>query len=168
MRLSWPPLVLVGATLLIAFSEFSLPAIVVISSGSVILLLGHILSRRAVGVIGFFILALGAVETAEFPDLTVLPNILAATVFFVIPLAFSLWFALIIGSSSTGQQRANPVPYIWSVLFAAVVLSSVPITGIILNSARLVADVGVESQIMLIGFTTAVWAVALLGVDTKK
>jgi len=168
MRLSSPPLILVSVFLLATFSGFSPPAIFGISIGATITLSGYVARRRIVSIAGFLIMAFSAAETASFMDLTIPLNILLTGVLFVLPLSFSLWFALTTESPLDERPKMNPVPYVWAILFVAVVLVSVPVTGIILHSTRFTTDVGIESEIMLIGFMTAMWSVALIGADTRN
>lgn len=168
MRQSSPILLLICALLIAAFSGFAPITIACVAISATVILLGEWTGRRIIGIAGFFVLAFSVAQTTDFPDLTVLLNVALTGLLFVLPLSFSLWFALTIGSYFDEKVKRRLLPYVWPVLFAAVVLASVPITGIVLHSTRFSADIGIESQIMLIGFITAILAVAFLGVDESR
>ena len=168
MRLASPLVLLACVVLLTAFSGFAPVAIISLTVGAGITLAGYWVKKKGVALAGFLVIAFSASETASFLDLTILSNIAITAALFVLPLAFSMWFALITGSHFDERRRTRPVPYVLAVLFVGTALASVPVTGMVLHSTRFTADVGVESEIMLIAFITAIWTIALLGVDGRR
>jgi hypothetical protein len=168
VRLASPLVVLICAFMLAAFSGFSPEAIVGIAVGAIVILSGYWVKKKIVALAGFLIFAFSASETASFLDLTVLSNIALTGALFVLPLSFSMWFALTVSAPSDERRKINPLPYIWAVLFVGFVLASVPVTGMVLHSTRFTADVGIESEIMLIGFMTAILTVAFIGLDSRR
>jgi len=159
---------LICALLLAVLSGFDPIAILCIAVSLTVIFIGEWIGRRAVGIAGFLALAISTAEIVAFPDLTVLSNIFVAGFLFVLPLSFSLWFALTIGSPLNKGISMRLTPYVWPSLFAIAVLLSVPIAGIALHSTRYTSDIGIESQIMLLMFITAILSVAMLGIDEKR
>ena len=159
---------LVCAVLLAAFAAFAPIAIACAAISAIIILAGEWTGRRVIGIVGFFVLTFSIIQIVDFPDLTVPFNIALVGFLFVLPLSSLLWFSLTIGSYFDEEVERRFAPYVWAVLFVAVVLASVTITGIVLHSTRFSADIGIESQVMLIGFVTAILAVALLGADERR
>ena len=159
---------LVCALLIAAFAAFTPIAIACVAISATVILAGEWTGRRVIGIVGFFVLTFSIIQTADFPDLTVPFNIALVGILFVLPLSSLLWFSLTIGSYFDEEAKRRFAPYVWAVLFVAVVLASVTIAGIVLHSTRFSADIGIESQVMLIGFVTAILAVALLGADDRR
>jgi len=163
-----PTLVLVFcATLLIIFTGFSLFSIVSISVGTGIAIAGLLVKRKAIGFLGFAVMALGTSGINSSLDLTILSNLLVAGILLILPLSVSLWIILTIGYHRDEGVKTDLIPYAIATVFASIVLLAVPITGYIFHATRFATDVGAENEIMMLAFSTAICAVAIFGLESR-
>lgn len=167
-RFSPPVWIVFGALLLLVYVGLSWISIVTIVLGSGILLYAYWNGNKPIGIVGYLIFAFGTTATTDVYDLASVSNIARTGFLLVLPLSISLWFTLTMGTEPDSQAKIDWLPYTVAMAFAALVLMAVPIAGLILQSVSYVADTGEESQIMLIGFATAVWSAVVLGIDRKK
>lgn len=140
----------------------------VIGIGATIMLLADLKEWRIVGIAGYFVLASSAVESLDPQGLTSVWNVLSVGFLLILPLSISLWCALMSESWPEDEFRMRFAPYARAALFASIVVASVPLTGFLIRSSRFATDVGMESEVMLLGFATAIMSIILLGTDSDK
>ncbi len=163
MRMLTAVLPAVSAILLLALTGFSQTSAIPIVIGCSVVLLAYLNSKRYIGMIGFFVASIGAVIYGGVNDLTVVTELESAGGLLILPCSMLLWCAL--SSSGAGKEapKVGALPYIVAIIFAAGVLISIPIAGNLFPSMMLSGDTGVGTSVMVLAFSTAILAVAILG-----
>lgn len=163
MRVPVSLLVPVSAILLMVYSGFSQVAAIPVVLGAGVVLVAYWNSKRLIGLAGFFTAAVGVTLITKTTDMTDVDQLLKAGFLLVLPSCLLLWCAISVGGSKDEPMTHGPMPYIGAAAFAATVLAVVPLAWNLFPSMNLQGDVGVHSSIMLIGFTAAIWSLAVLG-----
>jgi hypothetical protein len=163
MRVPVALLAPISAVLLIAYSGFSQVAAVPVVLGAGVVLVAHWNSKRLAGLAGFFTAAVGVTLITKTTDMTDVDQLLKAGFLLVLPSCLLLWCAISVGGSKDEPVARGPVPFIVAAAFAATVLAVVPIVWNLFPSMNISGDVGTHSSIMVIGFTAAIWSLAVLG-----
>jgi hypothetical protein len=156
-------LVPISAVLLMAYAGFSQIAAIPVVLGAGVVLVAYWNSKRLIGLIGFFTAAVGVTLITKTTDMTDIDQLLKAGLLLVLPSCLLLWCAISVGGSKDEPMTHGLVPYVGAAAFAATVLAVVPLAWNLFPSMNLQGDVGVHSSIMLIGFTAAIWSLAVLG-----
>lgn len=162
MRVPAALLVPVSAILLMAYSGFSQVAAIPVVLGAGVVLVAYWNSKRLVGLAGFFIAAVGVTLITKTTDMTDVEQLLKAGFLLVLPSCLLLWCAISVGGSKEEPTAHGPVPFIAAAAFALTVLAVVPIVWNLFPSMNLPGEVGTHGSIMLIGFTAAIWSLAIL------
>ena len=163
MRVPVALLVPVSAILLMAYAGFSQVAAIPVVLGAGVVLVAYWNSKRIAGLAGFFTAAVGVTLITKTTDMTDIAQLLQAGFLLVLPSCLLLWCAISVGGSKDEPMTHGPVPYIGAAAFAVTVLAVVPLVWNLFPSMNLHGDVGIHSSIMLIGFTAAIWSLAVLG-----
>ena len=156
-------LVPVSAILLMAYSGFSQNAAIPVVLGAGIVLVAYWNSKRLIGLAGFFTATVGVTLITKITDMTDLAQLLQAGFLLVLPSCLLLWCAISVGGSKEDPVTHGPAPYIGAAAFAVTVLAVVPLAWNLYPSMNQSGDVGIHTSIMLIGFTAAIWSLAVLG-----
>lgn len=168
MRTITYPLIAISSLMLIVFSGLSIIGAILIGAGALLMLAAEWRGRKQTGILGFFVFAFGAATTDLPLGLATALEIISVGFLLVLPLSATLMFVITIDSQQKGAQRMIVAPIARSAIFASVVIASVPLTGYFVFSSRLATDVGVESEIMILGFATAIMSIIMMGRDSDK
>jgi len=163
MRVPVSLLVPVSAILLMAYSGFSQVAAIPVVLGAGVVLVAYWNSKRLIGSAGFFTAVIGVTLITKTTDMTDVEQLLKAGFFLVLPSCLLLWCAISVDGSKDEPMTHGPVPYIGAAAFAITVLAVIPLAWNLFPSMNQSGDVGVHTSIMLIGFTAAIWSLAVLG-----
>ena len=163
MRVPVALLVPVSAVLLMAYAGFSQVAAIPVVLGSGVVLVAYWNSKRLIGLAGFLMAVVGINLITKTTDLTDVSQLVEAGFLLVLPSSLLLWCAVSIGGSKDEPMTHGPIPYVVAAAFAITVLAIVPVVWNLFPSMNVSGDVGVHTSIMMIGFTAAIWSLAVLG-----
>ena len=163
MRVPVALLVPVSAILLMTYAGFSQVAAIPVVLGAGVVLVAYWNSKRIAGLAGFFTAAVGVTLITKTTDMTDIAQLLQAGFLLVLPSCLLLWCAISVGGSKDEPMAHGPMPYIGAAAFAITVLAVIPLAWNLFPAMNLQGDVGIHSSIMLIGFTAAIWSLAVLG-----
>ena len=164
----FPPAFLIASSsvLLLLFSGFSLISAALIGLGAAAMIIADWRGSRSAGIIGYFLLTASAVNSVGSQGLTSTVDLLTIGFFLVLPLSITLMCALTMGAHRDEKPKTRLAAYARAATLALVVIVSVPLMGFILQSSRFATDVGIESEVMLLGFSTSIMSIIFLAFDS--
>lgn len=168
MRLSRYPIIGLISLLLVAFSGFSLGSVLFVGIGATSMLIANWKRWKSLALAGYLLLASSTLWTISSRGMTDYWEILAIGLFLILPLSTALVLALTTGLQQDIPRKMHFAPYARAAMLASGALISVPLIGIFVHSSKLSTDVGVENEVILLGFATALMSIIFLGLDSDK